>query len=388
MGVPTPEQRLALFRYHLNHLHLEKDFQSTEVDARQISKEKSIETISNSSYGYMPGDVAAVCRDASVNAFLRTPQGEEVEITIQDLVKAHKEHPQPSGLVGLSMQGIPQTSFDDIGGLANVKEVLKEASVWANRHSGVLTRMGIRPPRGVLLYGPPGTGKTMLARAVAHEAAANFISINISDLSQSEVGESEKALRTLFQRAIQSRPSVVFLDEIQALFSERTTGHTNTLHSQLVLELDAAEGVFILAATNCPMVIDTALLRPGRFDLAIFVPPPDNQGRKEIITKCIERVSINPSFDIELLAQCTEGFTGADLYNLFNRAGLLAVQRSISNGTLDLNNVNKESVLISEEDLERILNQTMPSVTDEMLQEIYEWEATRKFGLLSSKRWQ
>lgn len=210
----------------------------------------------------------------------------------------------------------------------------------------------------------------MLARAVANEAAANFISVNISDLSQAEVGESEKALKGLFRRANQSRPSVIFLDEVQAIFTSRSSGKSSTLHSQLVLELDNSEGVIVLAATNCPSAIDEALLRPGRLDLALFIPPPTMEGRTAILSKALSKMDTDPSINVESLGEKSAGFTGADLHNLCNTAGLLATREAMENNT--------GTAQVTQHHLEKVLQNTLPSVTHEMVDELTAWQSSRK----------
>jgi len=302
--------------------------------------------------------------------------GAPLAFTTNDFAELCKSR-SPQSLLGFSLQGVPKTMFSDIGGLEEVKSALKEVVFWANHHHGdgdsLSAALRISPPRGVLLYGPPGTGKTMLARAVAHEATANFISVDISDLSQSEVGESEKALKTLFRRASQSRPSVIFLDEVQALFTARAAGKSNTLHSQLVLELDnAPEGVIVLAATNAPHALDEALLRPGRLDVALFIPPPALEGRKAILTQALSNLSTDSSVDISKLAEETEGFTGADLFNLCNTAGLLALRNAAAGENSDL------AFQISQTHLEKVLRNTLPSVSPETVEKLRNWEISKK----------
>jgi transitional endoplasmic reticulum ATPase len=227
---------------------------------------------------------------------------------------------------------IPKVSWDDVGGLEEVKEQLKEMIEMPMENSGAFKRMGIRPARGVLLYGPPGGGKTLLAKAVANESHANFISIKGPEIMSKWVGESEKAVRQAFKKAKQVAPAVVFLDEIDAIAPRRGGGSdtnvTERIVNQLLTSMDGLETlekVTVIAATNRPDIVDPALLRPGRFDRLVLIPVPDQVARLSILkvhTKSMPLVDV----DLEVLANHTDGFVGADLENLCREAAMIALR--------------------------------------------------------------
>uniref|UniRef100_A0A7S2XHB6 AAA+ ATPase domain-containing protein n=1 Tax=Lotharella oceanica TaxID=641309 RepID=A0A7S2XHB6_9EUKA len=229
--------------------------------------------------------------------------------------------------------------WKDVGGLLRAKRVLREVVVLPFTNPGTLQRLGITPPKGVLLYGPPGTGKTLLARAVAGESRARFLAASIPQLVQGEVGGSVKAVREVFDHAARCAPCVIFLDELQAMFVRRGTssasaaGWASRAVSQLLLEIDALRekesDVILLAATNAPEALDPALLRPGRLDRHVFVGPPEtDKEREEILKKRIRKMRVAPDVDVKALAQRTKGFAGADLTQLCQAAGLSAITRA------------------------------------------------------------
>ncbi len=198
--------------------------------------------------------------------------------------------------------------------------------------------MGIRPPRGILLFGPPGCGKTLLAKAVATESEANFLSIKGPEVMSKWVGESEKAIRELFRKARQAAPAVVFIDEIDSIAPRRGMGYgdsrvTERVVSQLLTEMDGLErleGVVVIAATNRPDILDPALLRPGRFDRLILVPPPDEKGRLEILKVHTRHMPLAPDVNLEELAKKTEGYSGADIEALCREAAMMALREDIN----------------------------------------------------------
>ncbi|MDK2465204.1 MAG: AAA family ATPase, partial [Candidatus Korarchaeota archaeon] len=221
--------------------------------------------------------------------------------------------------------------------LEDAKKSLRELVEMPLKNPEAFTRLGIEPPRGILLYGPPGCGKTLLAKAVATESEANFISVKGPELLSKWVGESEKAVREVFRKARQAAPCVIFFDEIDSLAPARGTGLgdsrvTERVISQLLTELDGIEelkGVVVIAATNRPDLIDPALLRPGRFDRLIYVPPPNREARLEILKIHARGKPLAEDVDLEELAKRTEGYTGADLEALVDAAALLAIQELV-----------------------------------------------------------
>jgi transitional endoplasmic reticulum ATPase len=232
---------------------------------------------------------------------------------------------------------VPNITWDMIGGLSNVKEILTEAIEWPLKYQPVFTVLRAKPPVGVLLYGPPGTGKTMLAKAVANESNANFISIKGPELISKWVGESEKGVREIFRKARNAAPCVIFFDEIDSIASTRTStssdsNATRRVVSQLLTEIDGLEemkGVTILAATNRPDMIDPALLRPGRFDKVILVGNPDQESRKSIFDVHLTGMNISSHIDINALAEQTDGLSGAEIAQIIQNARMVAIREFI-----------------------------------------------------------
>jgi transitional endoplasmic reticulum ATPase len=240
---------------------------------------------------------------------------------------------EPSALREVFVE-IPDVKWDDIGGLADVKQELQEAVEWPLKYQGLFLYSDATPPKGILLYGPPGTGKTLMAKAAAHESEANFISIKGPELLSKWVGESEKGVREVFRKARQAAPCIVFFDEIDAIAPNRggmgSDSHvTERVISQLLTELDGLEvlsNVIIIAATNRPDIIDAALLRPGRFDRLLYVPPPDKESRIQIFKIHTSKKPLADDVNIETLAAHTEGYTGADIAALASAAVMLALR--------------------------------------------------------------
>ncbi|RLF54869.1 MAG: AAA family ATPase, partial [Thermoplasmata archaeon] len=230
----------------------------------------------------------------------------------------------------------PNVRWDDIGGLEEVKQSLREAVEWPLKYPDLFQHMDARPPKGILLYGPPGTGKTLLAKAVATESEANFISVKGPEFISKWVGESERAVRETFRKARQAAPCVIFFDEIDAIAPARGSSGdarvTERVISQLLTEMDGLEelrDVVVIAATNRPDIIDPALLRPGRFDRLIHVPLPDKRARLEIFKIHTRRKPLGDDVDLDRLAEITEGYTGADIQAICNEAVMSAIREYV-----------------------------------------------------------
>eukprot|EP01137_Pigoraptor_chileana_P019133 Opistho-2@79731 len=302
------------------------------------------------------------------------------------------------------------TGWGDVAGLTDVKAALEQAVTWTHRHAAALSRMGISPPKGVLLYGPPGTGKTLLARVVACESGASFFALAIPDLLRSEVGESERILRETFAAARHSRPSVVFMDEVQALFGSRGGpgggGVNRTLVTQLIVEMDALDvcpGVVVLGATNAPHAIDSALLSAGRFERALFVPPPDASARRHILSS-LRNAALRggattmpvwaDSVDVEELVALTDGFTGADLRSLARQAAVESFKRRIALAETRQTDVTGDllqmalsalgsrppGAAIDHQDFTRALGSVMPSVGEDEVRRMRSWRPYAQGG--------
>jgi len=356
LGVPDFEGRREIFQIHTRGMPLADNF--------------DIDEFAEMTYGFVGADIAAVTREAAMNALRRVlPEINLDEPTIPkeilEKLVVHKEdfqaamkEVQPSALREIMVE-VPNVIWEDIGGLESVKQLLVEAVEWPLRHAESFTRIGIDAPKGVLLYGPPGTGKTMLAKAVANESDANFITVKGSALLSKWYGESEKRVEEIFRRAKQVAPSIIFLDELDALVPVRggALGEphaTERIVNQLLSEMDGLEelhGVVVIGATNRPDIIDPALLRPGRFDELIMVPVPDLESRRKILEVHLQKMPLAGDVDTEEIIRLTDQFTGADIAALVRKAGRLALRR------------NMDSKEVSQDDFLAAIEDTGPSVT-------------------------
>jgi transitional endoplasmic reticulum ATPase len=312
-----------------------------------MSKEVNLDELADITYGFVGADLMALAREAAMNALRRylpdidleqpipVEMLEKMEVTMDDFKNSHRGI-EPSAMREFFVE-IPKISWNDVGGLEDVKQNLREAVEWPLTHPDMFKRMGIHAPRGILLYGPPGTGKTLLAKAVAHESKANFISIKGPEVMSKWVGESEKAVRELFKKARQVAPTIVFLDEIDSIAPRRGTysgSHvTDSVVNQLLTSIDgleSMEGVIVIGATNRPDIIDQGLLRPGRFDRLILTPAPDKKARLEILKIHTKEMPLEDDVNIEELADACENYSGADLEALCREAAMLAVRKNIN----------------------------------------------------------
>src|SRR5208282_2315121 len=259
----------------------------------------------------------------------------KIKVRMQDFQDALKDV-QPSAMREVLVQ-VPNVKWEDIGGLTSVKEELTEAVEWPLKYGKLFQKGDVKAPKGILLYGPPGTGKTLIAKAVANESEANFISIKGPELISKWVGESEKGVREVFRKARAAAPCVIFFDEVDAIAPKRKSGEadsqvTERVVSQLLTEMDGLEelkGVVVLGATNRPDIIDEALLRPGRFDRLLRIPPPDKEGRIEILKIHTKKKPLAKDVDITKLAELTEGYTGAELAAVANTASIAAIKQYV-----------------------------------------------------------
>ena len=332
IGVPDRDGRRVILQIHTRSMPTSDDF--------------DIEHLVDISHGYVGADIAALCREAAMKALRRYLPDidlhragipgevlERLKVTNEDFRDAFREI-EPSTLRDVFTEP-PNVSWEDVGGMEGVKQQLKESVELPLRRPEVFARMGIRPPRGVLLYGPPGTGKTLIAKAAAKESTANFITIKGPEVFSKWVGESEKAIREIFRKARQSAPTIVFLDEIDSIASRRGNrsdgGAGERVVNQLLTSLDsfeANEEVIVLAATNRPDIIDPSILRPGRFDRLIYCPPPDTAARRVILAIHAKGVPLE-GVDLDALAAGLEGYVGADIEALVREAVMLALREDI-----------------------------------------------------------
>jgi len=330
--VPDRNGRLEILKIHTRNMPLDKD-----VD---------LEWLADVTYGYVGADIWALCKEAAMSALRRLlPEikwKEEKELpreVIEKLVVKKEDFEnalrmvEPSAMREVLVE-IPKVKWDDIGGLDNVKQALKEMVEWPIKHPESFKRIGIEPPKGILLYGPPGCGKTLLVKALANEAGVNFISVKGPELLSKWFGESEQKIRELFRRAKQVAPAIIFFDEIDALAPRRGYGvheATERIVSQLLTEMSGIEemkNVVVIAASNRPDLIDPALLRPGRIDRFVLVPAPDEKARLEILKVHTKNMPLK-DVNLEELAKVTEGFSGADLEALCKEAAMNALRENI-----------------------------------------------------------
>ena len=365
--IPLPDKqgRLEILQIHTRGMPLADD-----VDLGKLAE---------ITHGYTGADIAALVREAALNALRRyLPEIdlesdsipvevlEKMEVRMEDFIAAYKEI-VPSGLREIYVE-VPEVSWNDIGGLEEVKQELRRTVEWPMKYPEVFKRLGIKPPRGILLFGPPGTGKTLLAKAVATESGANFIAVRGPEILSKWVGESEKAIREIFRKARLYAPAVIFFDEIDAIAPARgyasDTRVTERIVSQLLTEMDGIyrlDNVVIIAATNRPDILDPALLRPGRFDKLIYVPPPDLNGRLEILKIHTRNMPLAEDVDLYELARRTEGYSGADLEALVREAAMRALKES-----LDIDKIYMRHFL-------EAMDKVKPSITPEIIKIYEEW---------------
>ena len=333
IGVPDSEERKEVLEIHTRNMPLADD-----VD---------LDKISNTTHGFVGADLESLCKEAAMRVVRRIlpeiqndeeiPKEvmEKIVVTGDDFKNAQKEI-QPSALREVLVQ-IPDIKLSDIGGLENIKQELKEAVEWPLKHPETFQRLGIRPPKGTLLYGIPGTGKTLLAKAVASESEANFISIKGPELLSKWVGESEKGVREVFRKAKQAAPTVIFFDEIDAIAGARSgndtdSGVTKRVVNQLLTEMDGLEeleDVAIIAATNRPDILDAGLMRPGRFDRHIHVKEPDEEARLAIFNVHTKNMPLAKDVDLKKLAKNTDGYVGADIEAVCREAAMLTLRKNL-----------------------------------------------------------
>ncbi len=334
IGIPDYDGRREILQVHTRGMPLERD----EENGTWLK----LDHFARITHGFVGADLAALAREAAMSALRRyLPEIDldeplppkllqEMKVTNDDFKEALKDV-EPSALREVMIE-VPKVSWEEVGGLKDVKQQLKEAIEWPLTNSAGFDRLGIRPPRGVLLYGPPGTGKTLLAKAIATESEANFIAIKGPEVMSKWVGESEKRLREVFRKAKQVAPCIVFLDELDSLAPPRGGGGDSRVSDRLVDQLltsmdglENMEGVVVIGATNRPEIVDPALLRPGRFDRLLLVEAPDLAARQAILEIHTADMPLG-KVKLDYFAKETDGYTGADLDGLVREAGMLALR--------------------------------------------------------------
>lgn len=378
IGVPDRDGRSEIMDVHTRQMPIAEDF--------------DISWVLDNTYGFVGADLAALVREAAMRALRRylpeidleeetiPPEVlEKMEVCMDDFKEAIRDI-EPSALREIYVE-VPEVSWEEVGGLNEVKDRLKESVEWPLTKPELFKHFGIKPPRGIVLFGAPGTGKTLLAKAIANEAQANFISIKGPELISKWVGESERAIREIFKKAKQSAPSIIFLDEFESIASMRSGGSasegsdvSNRVVNQLLASMDGVEsldGVIIVAATNRPEMIDPALLRSGRFERVLHVPPPDSGAREVIFNIHSEGMPLS-KFSFKDILTGMDGFTGADIEAVCREAALICMR------------AGKKRV--TKTHFEEAISRVRPTVTPDMLDYYQKMETRLTSGLSNIKR--
>ncbi len=368
IGVPDKKGRAEILEIHTRGMPLSSDV--------------NIENIAERLHGYVGADIAILVKEAAMVSLRRNiPETNinegfpldgvtlnKIQVTMDDFLKAMEEV-KPSALREVFVEK-PEVNWNDIGGLETVKRELIKTIEWPIKYPDLYRALGMKTSRGILLHGPPGTGKTLMARAVAGEINANFISIKGPELLSKFVGETERAIREIFEKARRASPTIIFFDEIDAIASQRRRGVNEVsqrIVSQLLTEMDGLQelhGVYILAATNRPDIIDPALRRPGRLTKIIKVGHPDAKARKEILEVHLRNVIIDNS-DIEKLVNLTEGYTGAELTEIVNLAKEDLIEELIESGKIT---TTQSKVKLKWKHFQKGLNEVIPAREEYKLQ--------------------
>ena len=360
IGIPDDEGRFDILSIHTRGMPIDE-----KVNLKQISK---------TTHGFVGADLEVLSKEAAMRSLRRIlPEIDldediisseilqKIQITSDDFREALKEV-KPSALREVQVQ-IPDVNWDDVGGLDELKDELREAIEWPIKHKEAFDYVDIETPKGILLHGPPGTGKTLIAKALAKTTESNFISIKGPELLSKWVGESEKGVREIFRKARQAAPCIIFLDEVDALVPRRGSGSsdshvTENIVSQILTEIDGLEelhNVLIIGATNRLDIVDEALLRPGRFDRIIEVTNPDSKGRKHIFEIHTKKKPLENNVNIAKLIEITDGFSGAEIAAISNRAALVALKRYVTGKSQNI-----KEIKITQQDLIDAVDKVRP----------------------------
>ncbi len=378
IGIPNKKARTEILKIHTRGMPLEKDV--------------NLEEMADVTHGFVGADLAALSREAAMNVLRKLVDDEKMElyddeplskeilekmiVNMEDF-KEGLRNVQPSIMREVLIE-IPKVKWNDIGGLNEIKESLKEAVEWPMKYPDSFLRMGIKPPKGILLYGLPGTGKTLLAKAVATESGANFISVKGPEIFSKWVGESEKAIREIFRRARQVAPCIIFFDEIDAIAPKRGMSAgaraSEKVVNQILTEMDGVEtlnDVVVIAATNRPDMIDPGMLRPGRIDRMILISAPDEAARHLIFLVHTKNMPLEKDVNLKRFAKLTEGYSGADIEAICREAGMEALRK------------NKKAKKVGLVEFKSAVEKINPSITKEQIK-FYE-DFDRRLGQLETE---
>ncbi|CAJ36077.1 CDC48 family AAA ATPase [Methanocella arvoryzae] len=374
----------------IKELHLKLFEELDKIKQKENEKNKTnfvnLERLADTTYGFVGADIAALCKEAAMHALRmimpsidiekEIPQEvlDELQITGDDFTEALKNI-EPSAMREVFVE-VPDVHWSDVGGLDMVKQELRESVEWPLKFKEVFSATNTTPPKGIMMFGPPGTGKTLLAKAVANESEANFISIKGPEILNKYVGESEKAIRETFRKARQSAPTIIFFDEIDAIAPTRGAGFdshvTERVVSQMLTELDGLEelhNVVVIAATNRPDMVDTALLRPGRLDRLLYIPPPEEESRLQIYRIHTRGKPLDRDVDLEKIARDSKDYVGADIEAVCREAAMLAIREHITHG-MTPEQAKKEAgnIKIKMKHFEAALQKVRPTLSRDMHQ--------------------
>jgi transitional endoplasmic reticulum ATPase len=358
IGVPDKAGRHEALQIHTRNMPLGEN-----MDLKRLA---------DVTHGYTGADIASLCREAAMKALRRyvpeinlekeriAPEIlEKMVVKLEDFTSAYREI-TPTAMREVYVE-VPQVKWDRVGGLKQVKQELMESVEWPLKKPEVFKKMGINPPRGILLLGPPGCGKTLLARAVATESEANFISVKGPEIFSKWVGESEKAIREIFRKGRTAAPAIIFFDELDAIVPRRGLGYADSgaserVISQLLTEIDGVEtlqNVLVIAATNRPDTLDPAVMRPGRFDRLIYVPSPDFDSLKEIFKIHASSMPLSRDVSLDELARKAQGYSGADIEAICREAAMNALRENI------------DTIEVSRRDFDAAMERVGPSIAPE-----------------------
>ena len=327
-------------------------------DFKHNLQKADIENLADKSHGFVPGDFVKLFKEAYLQAELFTKSESEKTIN-KEIIDNCLGDIKPINLKDIIID-IPKVKWEEIGGNKEIINKIRQSIEWPLKNPEAFKRLGIIPPNGTLLYGPPGCSKTLIAKALATESGLNFFAVKGPELFSKYVGDTEKAVRDVFKKARMSSPSIIFFDEIDAMASARnneSSGVEDKVLCQLLNEMDGIEGrgkVILFGATNRPDILDKALIRPGRFDRLIYIPPPDEISREEIFKICFSKMKVDKDVDFHMLAEKTPMFSGADIAKVAREAGMLAIADNINCDFID-----KKFILQSIESTKPIINKEM-----------------------------